>query len=180
MAFTRYAVFYVPPATSELAVFGRDWLGMDIESGSAVPQMSLKGFSKSKINSITATARNYGFHGTLRPPFELAPPASQRSLEDTIRLYAEGIKPLEIPPLEVNVIGKFIALVPHDFSTALESLASGLVRTLEGYRKRQTAKDLAQHRQFKLTVHQEQMLEHWGYPYKDYRAKPLVPPLLRL
>ena len=68
MAFTRYAVFYVPPAQSELAAFGREWLGMDIETGSAVAQMDLNGFSKSKINSITATARNYGFHGTV-PPF---------------------------------------------------------------------------------------------------------------
>jgi len=44
-------------------------------------------------------------------------------------------------------------------------MAGGCVRALEGYRKHRTEQELAAYRQSKLTVHQEQMLEHWGYPY---------------
>jgi hypothetical protein len=44
-------------------------------------------------------------------------------------------------------------------------MASGCVRALEGFRMRRTEKELAQYRQSKLTVHQEQMLENWGHPY---------------
>ena len=108
MTFARYAVYYVPPAQSELAAFGREWLGVDIETGAAVPQMSVKGFTKSKLNSITSGARIYGFHGTLKPPFELAPNTTQNSLLDALKIHVNGLKPLEIPPLEVGVVGKFL------------------------------------------------------------------------
>jgi hypothetical protein len=39
------------------------------------------------------------------------------------------------------------------------------VRAFEGYRMALTEEQAAHYRNNKLTVHQDSMLEHWGYPY---------------
>lgn len=165
MSAARYAIYYVPSKESAFATFGRTWLGVDIETGEPVKHAKLPGLSVSKIDKLTALPRFYGFHGTLKSPFELAPGATLDKLRETLEIHARGVAPVEIPPLEIAVIGKFLVLSPTESSPALENLAAGIVRSLDAFRRRRTAKELAQYRQAKLTVHQEQMLEHWGYPY---------------
>ena len=161
----RYAVYYVPPKDSALAEFGRTWLGIDIETGERVKHAKFKGITAKRLESLTASPRYYGFHGTLKAPFHLASHATLDGMLNAARLTAQRIKAVTIPPLEIAIIGKFLALTPKKSSPALEVMASGFVRSLDAYRQRKTAKELAQYRQSKLTVHQEQMLEHWGYPY---------------
>ncbi len=142
MSFARYAAYFVPPRDSELAKFGREWLGVDIETGELLKQATVKGVTKSRFNALTIVPRSYGFHGTLKPPFELAAGMSHDGLIDAIKLYAQGLSPIEIPALEISVIGKFIALVPNKSSSALENMAGGIVRSLEGFRRRKTEKEL--------------------------------------
>lgn len=165
MSSARYAVYYVPPADSALAEFGRSWLGVDIDTGERVKPGDFQGVTKQSLEALTERPRYYGFHGTLAPPFELESYSSVDGLLKSLHLYAKGVTPPDIPPLEMAVIGKFIALTPTSSSLTLESLAGGLVRSLDAFRRRKSAAELAQYRQSKLTVHQEQMLEHWGYPY---------------
>ena len=81
------------------------------------------------------------------------------------RIFARSVAPIELPPLELAVIGKFIALTPTRSSAALENLAAQCVRTFEGFRVPLSAEQTAYYLRNKLTVHQTQMLEHWGYPY---------------
>lgn len=50
-------------------------------------------------------------------------------------------------------------------SAALEKLAAACVRAFEAYRVPLTDAQIEGYKQNRLTVHQEQMLEHWGYPY---------------
>ena len=161
----RCAIFYVPPKDSDLAVFGREFLGVDIETGDSVEQATVKGLEAGKLKNLTAQSKFYGFHGTLKPPFRLAPNASLENLLKATKIFAAGMSPIETPTLEIAVIGKFLALSPVASSVELENIASQCVRTLEAYRKRQTDKEMAQYRQSKLTVHQEQMLDNWGHPY---------------
>lgn len=171
MSSARYAVYYVPSAESSIAKFGREWLGVDIETGTPHAQTAIPGLSSQRQESLTSSPRFYGFHGTLKPPFKLADNASLENLLIATRLFAKSVSPIELPPLELAYIGKFLALSPIAASFELELMAGGCVRALEGYRKHRTEKELAAYRQSKLTVHQEQMLEHWGYPYvlEEYR-----------
>jgi hypothetical protein len=161
----RYALYYVPPKDSALAEFGRTWLGVDIETGDSVKHAKFKGITARRLEALTASPRFYGFHGTLKAPFQLASQATLDGMLSAARLTAQRLKPVTIPPFEIAIIGKFLALTPIKSSPALEVMASGFVRSLDAFRQRKTAKELAQYRQSKLTVHQEQMLEHWGYPY---------------
>lgn len=165
MSSTRYAVYYVPPRDSALSDFGKQWLGLDIESGDKLKVASIDGVSNERLETLIAPPRLYGFHATLKPPFSLSAHTSLAGLLTATKLFAKGIKAFEIPPLELAFIGKFLALSPESSSVQLESMAGACVRALEGFRARRTEKELAQYRQSKLTVHQEQMLDNWGYPY---------------
>src|SRR5690606_18235244 len=107
----------------------------------------------------------YGFHGTLKPPFELNALNRPDGLLAAARVFARSLAPVDLPPLELAVIGKFIALTPVAESAALERLAAACVRAFESFRTPLTEDQARDYKLNKLTVHQEQMLEHWGYPY---------------
>lgn len=160
----RYALYFAPEPGSPLEEFGRRWLGRNGVPAD-MPPPEVPGISPTRIRELTDNARRYGFHGTLKPPFELPPRASREALLEAVRIFARGVSPIELPPLELAVIGKFIALTPIRSSVGLENLAALCVRTFEGFRKPLTDEQMAHYLRNKLTVHQTQMLEHWGYPY---------------
>jgi hypothetical protein len=157
----RYAIYYAPEQGSPLDVFGRTWFD---ETKNADPK-SLGNLSPERLRALSEATRRYGFHGTLKPPFSLNPSSSVESLLAAARVFARSLSPIEIPPLELAIIGKFIALTPTTQSAALEKLSAACVRAFEAYRVPLSAEQLENYKQNKLTVHQEQMLDHWGYPY---------------
>jgi putative phosphonate metabolism protein len=161
----RYAVYFAPDPGSELDTFGTAWLGRDMAGARAEGKSLAPGVSEQRCAELTESPRRYGFHGTLKPPFELNPATTVDALLRTARVFARGLTPVEIPPLELAVIGKFIALTPESQSAALEKLSAACVRAFEAFREPLTLDQIKNYRSNKLTVHQEQMLEHWGYPY---------------
>ncbi|MCB2106230.1 MAG: DUF1045 domain-containing protein [Rhodobacteraceae bacterium] len=160
----RYAVYYAAEPGSPLAEFGKHWLGRNGAPENA-PLPNIPGISDARMHELTSGPRRYGFHGTLKPPFELHPATSLDSLLAAARIFAKSMAPVEMPALELAIIGKFIALTPITSSAALENLAAKCVRAFEGYRMPLTDQQIAHYRNNKLTVHQNSMLEHWGYPY---------------
>ena len=160
----RYAIYYSPEPGSPLDAFGRAWLGGNGKTGAPATAPTTK-VEPSRITQLTESPSRYGFHGTLKPPFELNPSATLASLLETAKVFARSLSPVEIPPLELAVIGKFIALTPTTQSAALEKLAAACVRAFEAFRMPATEDQIENYKLNKLTVHQEQMLEHWGYPY---------------
>lgn len=160
----RYALYFAPEKGSPLEEFGRLWLGRNGVATNAAPPV-VPGVTEERLMALTENARRYGFHGTLKPPFELNPRSSREALMEVVRLFAKSCAPLELPPLELAIIGKFIALTPVRSSVQLEALAALCVRTFEGFRMPLSKDQMAYYLRNKLTVHQTQMLEHWGYPY---------------
>lgn len=161
----RYAIYYAPEPESALDTFGQTWLG---HRGRAALEAAIGKYAKpslERIGELTESPRRYGFHGTLKPPFELNAVNRPEGLLAAARVFARSRGPIELPPLELAVIGKFIALTPIAESAALERLAAACVRAFEGFRTPLSKKQEEDYKRNKLTVHQEQMLEHWGYPY---------------
>jgi putative phosphonate metabolism protein len=157
----RYAIYYAPEVGSALESFGERWLGKD--AGAGRPQVP--GISPARVAEIIEGPRRYGFHGTLKPPFALNPAASPEGILAVAKVLAKSLAPIEIPPLELDVIGQFIAFSPETSSAAIEALAASCVRAFEGFRAPLAHAEEQGHKSRRLTVHQEQMLEHWGYPY---------------
>jgi putative phosphonate metabolism protein len=164
---SRYAVYFSPEPGSPLDEFGRHWLGRE-ETTTTKQRLTLPvvpGVPTERVRALTESTWRYGFHGTLKPPFELNPASSREALLAAAGIFAKSLAPVELPPMELAVIGKFIALTPAASSAGLESLAAQCVRAFEGFRVPLTAEQTANYMRNKLTVHQTQMLEHWGYPY---------------
>jgi hypothetical protein len=163
----RYAIYFSPEPNTPLHEFSKRWLGV-VDGGvdrkrDIIP--TVPGMSPERVRTLTESTWRYGFHGTLKPPFELNPASSRDALLAAARIICKSLAPVELPPLELAIIGKFIALTPLSSSAKLEALAAQCVRTFEGFRMPLSDELMAHYMRNKLTVHQTQMLEHWGYPY---------------
>jgi hypothetical protein len=64
----RIALYYAPGIDDPLHQHASAWLGRDSASGAEVPQPAIAGVD---IAEVTADARGYGFHATLKPPFRV-------------------------------------------------------------------------------------------------------------
>jgi len=121
----RVALYYAPEPGSELDRFGASWLGRDAVTGRSIDAPVLPGITGSMRRDITATARKYGFHATLKPPFALA--TSRVGFDEAVAEFARNMAPFEAPPLTVGVLDGFVALLPSAPSPELRALADGCV-----------------------------------------------------
>lgn len=156
----RVAVYYVPLPDDPLFAAGISWLGRDPQTNAPVPQPPISG-----IDAVTADARHYGFHATLKPPMRLAEGTAWNEFVSAARAVAGGLTPFDLPPLAVADIHGFLALRETEASPGLQSLADACIEALDGFRAPATAAELARRRQAPLTAEQDAMLRRWGYPY---------------
>jgi hypothetical protein len=152
----RAAVYYAPVRADALWARGCAWLGRDPETGEAMAQPQVP-----NINALTSDPRRYGFHATLKPPMHLANgyAAFLRDAEN----WALGQEPFELPALEVQWLGRFIALCPTAPSPPLAALAASCVAALDNHRQPEDAATRAG-RAAGRTPSQLHNLERWGYP----------------
>jgi hypothetical protein len=165
MAHSRYAICFAPEQGSALEALGCEWLGRD-KSGAFVDRtIDVRGLAADRLAALIKGPRGYGMHGTLKPSFELRSHATESALLAVAELLAKSCSPIELPALELGEIGYIVSLVPESSSAALEDLASECVRAFDGFRRPLTTDEELSYKRNRLTVHQRQMLEHWGYPY---------------
>ena len=67
-----------------LAAFGRAWLGRDAETGATGSVPSAGDLIEASWRTVVAEAALYGFHATLKPPFQLAPGSELADLEQAV------------------------------------------------------------------------------------------------
>ena len=82
----RYAIYYAPEPGSELHAFGEAWFNGAAARGSRL--------DRAKVSALTEGPRLYGFHGTLKPPFELNPTFTEAGLVEAARVFAKGVSPI--------------------------------------------------------------------------------------
>lgn len=158
--FTRYGIYYLPPAGA-LADFGANWLGWDVDTGTARahPECGLP------VAEITATPRKYGFHATLKPPFRVAAPHGEPELLVAIADLCDSLAPVTLKGLALSHVGRFIALTAVGEAAQLNALAAACVTELDQFRAPAPASEIARRQASGLSARQEQLLARWGYPY---------------
>jgi putative phosphonate metabolism protein len=161
----RYALYFAPVAGRPLALFGNHWLGRDPESGAALPQPELDGLDAARLRALTEAPRQYGFHGTLKPPFRLAEGCDESALRRAIAAFAVRQESFDLRRLQVQEIGDFLALTPRVPVPALSLLADACVIEFDSYRAPPVPAELARRQAAGLTPRQEALLARWGYPY---------------
>jgi len=160
--FKRYAVYYAPPP-GPLADFGASWLGWAAVAGAERSQPAPPGLPR-PVTELTARPGKYGFHGTLKPPFRLAPGRDPTMLAAALAGFARNEPPLTLSGLRLARLGGFLALVPEGDAAPLAALAARVVADLDPFRASLTAAERARCGPG-LSPRQVQMLERWGYPY---------------
>lgn len=161
----RYAIYFTPPHGDPLTAAASRWLGRDAFTGEAVARPDVPGLSREELAYFTASARRYGFHATLKAPFELASSETEGSLLGAFDAFAEALSPVVLPAIRLSQIDRFFALTPAQRSEALDSLASDIVVAFDRFRAPMSEADIARRNPEKLTPAQLKHLQQWGYPY---------------
>ena len=164
--FFRYAIYFAPNSEHALGEFGNAWLGHDPVHGYDISRPTIAGLAMKEIVKITSIPKRYGFHGTLKPPFELAWGYSKNNFIKAAAQLAANHAPCYLSRgFSLTTIGKFLALTPTDTSIELSDLAAACVQGLDQYRMPLTQNNLAARRQNGLTSRQDALLVRWGYPF---------------
>lgn len=156
----RIALYYAPDTDDPLHERASAWLGRDAVTGAALPQKPVAGVA---ISEITADARGYGFHATLKPPFRLQ--GDVQAALQTARDFAARTAPFALPSLDIADLDGFLALRESAPCPALQALADGCVTALDAHRAPMTEAEIARRKPEKLTSRQREYLGAWGYPY---------------
>jgi putative phosphonate metabolism protein len=161
MSMVRYAIYYDPPEGSTLWAFGRRWFGGDSRNAGH----DLPGFSRERLNVLTAASRAYGLHATLKAPFQLHPAIDPAELRAAMEAFAGRRAAALAPPLRLCAIHGFLALMPSGPAPVVDRLAADCVRVFEPFRAPPTHAEMARRRAAGLSLPQSALLARWGYPY---------------
>jgi putative phosphonate metabolism protein len=156
----RLALYWAPDLDDPLHALGSAWLGRDAETGATLPQPSVPGLD---LSEITAEARGYGLHATLKAPFRFDAPYA--ALRDATMDLAARTRPFALPPLAPVNLGGFVALREAEPCAALGAFADACVTALDRFRLPPTEAEMARRRPERLTPRQRELLERWGYHY---------------
>ena len=159
----RFAIYFVPPATTALYRFGAGFLGYDCYTGSDLDYSQSTGLKASEWAELTREPRTYGFHATLKAPFRLSPAFTEMELASELRRFAAS--PRLVPTIEpaVQALGDFIAIVPGRANGAVDRLAADCVTAFDGFRLPLTPEE--RRKRPGLSARQIENLDRWGYPY---------------
>jgi len=161
----RYAIYFAPPPSSPLWMFGSGVIGYDAASGHDLPFPDFADRQRDQWAALTAEPRRYGFHATLKAPFELADGVDEQILLDEVEHRAAALASASLDGLTVTAIGRFIALVPAEPAAKLQALAADVVAQLDHLRHPLSEADRARRLKSPLSARQLAYLDQYGYPY---------------
>lgn len=160
----RYAIYFTSPERHPLTQEASRWLGRDAFTGEEHEQEPVDGFPPDKLVALTADPRRYGFHATLKAPFELAAGRSEADLHEVFERFCAETAPVTIPEAVVGQLGPFFAIVPSAVHQPLQDFAARVVEYFEPLRAPLSEADIARRNPEKLTERRRANLMRWGYP----------------
>lgn len=113
----RYAVHFAPNPGSLGWLTGSHWLGRCAASLQPLQQLAIDGVAPEQLHALTAAPRLHGWHAPLRPApyspsFVLAPGVDWLTLHGTVQQLADRFTAFHLPPLHVQKVDNYLALVP--------------------------------------------------------------------
>jgi hypothetical protein len=156
----RVALYWAPRPEDALHRLGSTWLGRDAETGMAIPQPALPGLD---IAEVTAEARVYGLHCTLKPPFRLA--TSWDAFRADAMALAARTRPFALGPLRLAEHHGFLALLESEKSREMQAFCDACVEALDAHRAAPTQEEIARRRPDRATERQREHIHRWGYPF---------------
>jgi putative phosphonate metabolism protein len=164
-AVPRYAIYFAPPPSAALWQIGSGVIGYDADRGEDVAFVTTAGLPAEVWAALTAEPRRYGFHATLKAPFELAHGIDEAVVVAAAADVASNLEAVTLDRLVVSEIGRFIALTPEGPIDALNGLAARIVEELDHLRAPLSAVDRERRLRSPLSPRQLAYLDRYGYPY---------------
>ncbi len=168
----RYAIYYAPPRDHPMTFAASAWLGYDAWGAQPLerPQVEGLALAADAVEALTTEPRRYGFHATLKAPFELATGQSEEALLAAFQDFAAE-RPCFLVDLAVTSLSGFIALTLAMPSPAMAALHAACVHGFEPFRAPLWEADLDRRRRTTMTAEQDARLLAFGYPwiFEDFR-----------
>ena len=161
----RYALYFTPPADDPLTSRASEWLGRDAFSGDIRGFDGRGPFSTEAFAAHTQDPRRYGFHATIKAPFELASGRSEAELLAAFDTFCAARPAFDIPEIVIGQLGPFFALIPGATHQPLQDFAAAAVEAFEPFRAALSETDIARRKPERLSLAQRAYLDRFGYPY---------------
>ncbi|AXV17056.1 hypothetical protein CYG48_15975 [Neorhizobium sp. SOG26] len=161
----RYALYYSPAEDHPLTAAASRWLGRNAFLDESFPTSDVSGLACGDVHQLTADPRRYGFHATLKAPFELAPGKTEAELLAALAAFAAATPAFTIPNVILGQLGRFFAIVPDRIYPELQDFAARVVEDFEPFRAPLSEADIARRKPENLPPTQRAYLDRWGYPY---------------
>ena len=163
----RYAIYFTPPTGRAADAARRELAWPRPVRRRAVPPPPVAGLSAAEIAFHTAAARRYGFHATLKAPFQLA--SNETEAAAARRPWPTSpadVEPFVIPRLAIGQIDGFFALVPAEpRGRARRASPADVVKAFDRFRSPLTEAEIERRNPDALSAEEFRNLCQWGYPY---------------
>jgi hypothetical protein len=140
----RYAIYFVPAATTAFFQFGSAVLGYDCYTGANVKRPPVFDAEADLWDKLTAEPRRYGFHATLKAPFHLSPSCREAQLVSALHSFAGLGHAIPALTPAIRMLSGFAAIVPAVASPATGDLASKCTTIFDAFRAPMSAQERAQ------------------------------------
>lgn len=172
----RYAIYFSPGDDTELASFGAYALGR-VPNGSEIFGQKESVQSKDVLSdnrffsdqltaaNLRATPAHYGFHATLKAPFQLKETTNENDFLLSVNAFSRMQKGVCLETLLPRKLAGFMALTLESQPASLSELAAQCVRTFEPFRAALTESDVRKRQPENLNDQQKAYLFEFGYPY---------------
>lgn len=166
----RWAVYFTPAPTSALWREASRIIGWDAVTGERLPFPDEAPCDGADWPELTAEPRRYGFHATLKAPFELAEGETPTRLLAAAEAFATGRTPFAVD-LAVTLLGDFVALGPCRTSRELDRLAADCVVLFEPFRAPLDAAERRRRLGPDPSPDRIDNVDRWGYAhvFEDFR-----------
>lgn len=159
----RLAIYFAP-RPGAFADRAAAWLGWDVARGVPVPQPDLPGLPL-PVADLTTDPGKYGFHGTIRAPFRLAPGITEGAVRDHVAALAARLPAVACTGLVLQDLHGFLTFTPAGPVEALMALGARVVEETNALRAPLTEAEIARRRPETLSPRQRALLDLWGYPF---------------
>jgi len=161
----RHAAYFAPALNSQAWDLGSQWLGRCARNSTLLDPPKFENMSSELFDNLTRTPRLYGWHATLKAPFELNSNTRLEELRTAFKQLAHNTVSAFHLPLKLVELGDFLALAPSQPSPELKKLAERCVRELHSFALPLSESELQRRTGVGLTARQKELLNEWAYPF---------------
>ncbi|MEO1322116.1 MAG: DUF1045 domain-containing protein [Pseudomonadota bacterium] len=166
----RYAIYYTPAKDHPICLLGSEWLGRSAFTGDKIRRREFDDINDDDIDRLTSSPSHYGFHATMKAPFELHADRTEAELVKHLHSFARK-QPVFDVNLSVKTLGQFLALRLTSNFEAMRQLHEACVKDFDHFRAELSPDDIERRRRANLSPEQDARMLEWGYPYifDDFR-----------